>query len=1171
MATGRDETTSETFNEETVDLEDEIFVPFRRASSGDDSGLPVVANNYGAEGTVGELWASRTAARNRTRNRSSIVDGLLCEIYDRYHGPRSDSFDSDGFTECSSNSDAVHLSSSRSDTIQDQLATRHSTRLHRAYLNTLSVEKLREMRKDLHRESLMFSTRIVKQLKRRERRMAKMQKNQDILTAILQAVSQKRRIDTRMRFSVEPLPGKNGYQQWYDALKAVVRLPRGIPDFFRRQIWLCLADNHIRSIQVDWDKTVKLAFNERSNPDDDKLGVQIVKDLHRTGCSGFCGQEAEEDRVVLKRVLLAYARWNKSVGYCQGFNVLAALILEVMERKEDDALKVMIYLIDHVLPDSYFANNLRALSVDMAVFRQLLHIKLPDLSRHLANLQKAANDDANGHYEPPLTNVFTMQWFLTLFATCLPKQTVLRVWDSVFLEGSEVLLRTALAIWAKLGNRIEQSRSADDFYTTMGFLTNEMLRNVLVDGDELIQTIYNMAPFPFPHLDEIREKYMYSITPFTPIGAMEKSGKSPDKIRRSTSMSTTSDEEIDIDEDDLQAINCFGVFAGMPPSPQKRIENGESSDSNDMANVSPGAFSASSDLNWSQKVSSAMLERMSMDVYALKRQYWKIQQRQQQAHVVYGSSVKSAAGAGAASGGGGGAAAAAAGPDSPSTSDGPKKLVRKNITPHIEKPPVMNHLFVGKKGLGTKNKRVSTGPRIISTNQNQATALNHLRIRAHVNAHVAKTTVLTSLGSSRGGNSSPQNEASVARETRNSNSGDDEDGVLNDTNGMIAENGGESDGGSDLEGNNNLPTSQDTDSVSQSSSQIPTKSESENEVKSDENRDSDDDHQRNVTTEVSDSTEGITMETRNEHIEPTLGLLVDIEDCNSSNSDMECDRELPEGHKTNDSEGQSLPQHSTHKKQNRSRFKFDMTAIAAKLTNDNPKPRPEESSNKIQTQQSLQRQEQKQNSIQESIENERTDRDEEETVPIQKTQQSRHSQNKQHRHRNHQDSQQQQQQYEVENGHKYIRQLPQQQTQQEQKRDKPMTLLEMATQATTLSAHKSQNAATFSPTETHNPDETTILPVQSVEEQIAAYSLNGKKKRQRSNSKTEPVLQQNQQQQSNSVSKPKTFNPFPQRALKSGLAQAKNNNKFGLYVSGGNQMMNGNRLAQKKLQHSSLH
>ena len=68
--------------------------------------------------------------------------------------------------------------------------------------------------------------------------------------------------------------------------------------------------------------------------------VCVRQDLHRTGCSGFSGDENDEERALLKRVLLAYARWNKAIGYCQGFNILAALILDVMERQEDDALKV---------------------------------------------------------------------------------------------------------------------------------------------------------------------------------------------------------------------------------------------------------------------------------------------------------------------------------------------------------------------------------------------------------------------------------------------------------------------------------------------------------------------------------------------------------------------------------------------------------------------------------------------------------------------------------------------------------------------------------------------------------------------------------------------------------------------------------------------------------------
>lgn len=58
-----------------------------------------------------------------------------------------------------------------------------------------------------------------------------------------------------------------------------------------------------------------------------------------------------------------------------------------------DSVKVMIYLIEGVLPESYFANSLRGLSVDMAVFRDLLRIKLPVLSKHFDQLQCGDSKD----------------------------------------------------------------------------------------------------------------------------------------------------------------------------------------------------------------------------------------------------------------------------------------------------------------------------------------------------------------------------------------------------------------------------------------------------------------------------------------------------------------------------------------------------------------------------------------------------------------------------------------------------------------------------------------------------------------------------------------------------------------------------------------------------------
>lgn len=118
----------------------------------------------------------------------------------------------------------------------------------------------------------------------------------------------------RMRFSINPVPTDSGFDQWHSAMRMVAQLPGGIPSEFRRKLWLNLAESHLNSRNVDWEKVERDCFSEWSHPADAELGVQIVKDLHRTGCSLFCGEDGQENQALLKRVLLAYARWNKAVG-----------------------------------------------------------------------------------------------------------------------------------------------------------------------------------------------------------------------------------------------------------------------------------------------------------------------------------------------------------------------------------------------------------------------------------------------------------------------------------------------------------------------------------------------------------------------------------------------------------------------------------------------------------------------------------------------------------------------------------------------------------------------------------------------------------------------------------------------------------------------------------------
>lgn len=96
------------------------------------------------------------------------------------------------------------------------------------------------------------------------------------------------------------------------------------------------------------------------------------------------------------------------------------------------------------------------LQADMAVFRELLGYKLPKLAKHLEKLQGSTQEPS---FEPPIINVFTIQWFLTLFCNCLPMSYVLRIWDLIMIEGSDILLRAALSIWKMMEEWVSVTES----------------------------------------------------------------------------------------------------------------------------------------------------------------------------------------------------------------------------------------------------------------------------------------------------------------------------------------------------------------------------------------------------------------------------------------------------------------------------------------------------------------------------------------------------------------------------------------------------------------------------------------------------------------------------------------------------------------------------------------
>lgn len=83
----------------------------------------------------------------------------------------------------------------------------------------------------------------------------------------------------------------------------------------------------------------------------------------------------------LYNVLTAYAHHNEEIGYCQGLNYIAGLIL-LVTKDEEHTFWLLKILIENIVP-SYHSNTMKGLIVDIAVLEKLLQIRVPEIMDRL--------------------------------------------------------------------------------------------------------------------------------------------------------------------------------------------------------------------------------------------------------------------------------------------------------------------------------------------------------------------------------------------------------------------------------------------------------------------------------------------------------------------------------------------------------------------------------------------------------------------------------------------------------------------------------------------------------------------------------------------------------------------------------------------------------------------
>ncbi|KAL2780113.1 TBC1 domain family member 1 isoform 1 [Daubentonia madagascariensis] len=268
-------------------------------------------------------------------------------------------------------------------------------------------------------------------------------------------------------------PGRSKIK--FDMEKMHSAVGQGVPRHHRGEIWKFLAEQfHLKhqfpSKQQPKDMPYKELLKQLTSQQH-----AILIDLGRTfPTHPYFSAQLGAGQLSLYNILKAYSLLDQEVGYCQGLSFVAGILL--LHMSEEEAFKMLKFLMFDMGLRKQYRPDMIILQIQMYQLSRLLHDYHRDLYNHLEE-----------HEIGP--SLYAAPWFLTVFASQFPLGFVARVFDMIFLQGSEVIFKVALSL---LGSHKPLILQHENLETIVDFIKNTLPNLGLVQMEKTINQVFEM-------------------------------------------------------------------------------------------------------------------------------------------------------------------------------------------------------------------------------------------------------------------------------------------------------------------------------------------------------------------------------------------------------------------------------------------------------------------------------------------------------------------------------------------------------------------------------------------------------------------------------------------------------------------------------------------------------